>query len=378
MANNLGITNPTIGGSFDTWGQSNDDNIAAINKAFGDILTLTDTSGTVTLSQSQSNYAAMKFTGSGASLVTVAAIDDIGRLWFVNNARASGSVKFQCADGLGASVTLAAADRRFIYSDGTDCIDATLATLAIASVTGLQAALDAKQTLDASLTAYAALVTAADKGVYYSAADTPVTYDLTSFGRALGGYASEAALKSGVNLEANTDFYAPAGTDVALADGGTGASLTDPNADRIMFWDDSAGAVTWLVPTGAAFISATALYVYETIAIAVSDETTAITTGTAKVTFRMPYAFTITSVKASLSTASSSGLPTFDINEGGVTILSTKLSIDANEKTSTTAATAAVVSDAALAADAEMTIDIDVAGTGAKGAKVYLIGYRTA
>jgi hypothetical protein len=40
--------------------------------------------------------------------------------------------------------------------------------------------------------------------------------------------------------------YRPGGTDVALADGGTGASLTDPNADRIMFWDDSAGAVTWL------------------------------------------------------------------------------------------------------------------------------------
>jgi hypothetical protein len=45
---------------------------------------------------------------------------------------------------------------------------------------------------------------------------------------------------------AGTDYYAPGGTDVALADGGTGASLTDPNADRIMFWDDSAGGVTWL------------------------------------------------------------------------------------------------------------------------------------
>lgn len=31
-----------------------------------------------------------------------------------------------------------------------------------------------------------------------------------------------------------------------LANGGTGANLTDPGADRIMFWDDSAGAVTWL------------------------------------------------------------------------------------------------------------------------------------
>jgi hypothetical protein len=31
-----------------------------------------------------------------------------------------------------------------------------------------------------------------------------------------------------------------------LTNGGTGASLIDPNADRILFWDDSAGAVTWL------------------------------------------------------------------------------------------------------------------------------------
>lgn len=33
---------------------------------------------------------------------------------------------------------------------------------------------------------------------------------------------------------------------VPLANGGTGAALVDPNADRIMFWDDSAGAVTFL------------------------------------------------------------------------------------------------------------------------------------
>ena len=114
----------------------------------------------------------------------------------------------------------------------------------------------------------------------------------------------------------------------------------------------------------------------EVIAIAISDEETALTTGTAKVTFRMPFAMTLTAVRASLTTASTSGDPTFDINEGGTTILSTKLSIDANEKTSTTAATAAVISDTALADDAEITIDIDTAGTGAKGAKVYLIGRR--
>lgn len=112
------------------------------------------------------------------------------------------------------------------------------------------------------------------------------------------------------------------------------------------------------------------------IGLAISDETTALTTGTAKLTFRMPHAMTVTAVRMSLTTVSSSGTPTVDINEAGTTILSTKLSCDASEKTSTTAATAAVISDSSLADDAEITIDIDTAGTGATGAKVWLIGTR--
>lgn len=62
-------------------------------------------------------------------------------------------------------------------------------------------------------------------------------------------YAKSAGSWSVVtNLTGPAGSYSPGGTDVALADGGTGASLTDPNADRIMFWDDSAGQVTWLTP----------------------------------------------------------------------------------------------------------------------------------
>ncbi len=48
-------------------------------------------------------------------------------------------------------------------------------------------------------------------------------------------------------------------TDLALADGGTGASLSDPNADRILFWDDSAGAVGFLNPNTNLSISNTDL-----------------------------------------------------------------------------------------------------------------------
>lgn len=108
----------------------------------------------------------------------------------------------------------------------------------------------------------------------------------------------------------------------------------------------------------------------EHMIVAISDETTDLTTGTAKVTFRMPYAAMITAVRASLSTESSSGDPTFDINEDRISILSTKLTIDVNERTSMTAATSAVISDPNIDDDAEITIDVDVSGTGAKGAKI--------
>lgn len=114
------------------------------------------------------------------------------------------------------------------------------------------------------------------------------------------------------------------------------------------------------------------------IQLACSDETTALTTGTAKITFRMPCAMTLTEVRASLTTAQASGsILTVDINEDGTSILSTKLTIDNTELTSTTATTPAVISDSSLANDAQITIDIDQIGDGtATGLKVTLIGTR--
>jgi hypothetical protein len=114
------------------------------------------------------------------------------------------------------------------------------------------------------------------------------------------------------------------------------------------------------------------------IQLAASDETTALTTGTAKVTFRMPHAMTLTSVRASLTTAQASGsIFTVDINQGGSSVLGTKLTIDNTEKTSVTAATPATITTSALTDDAEITIDIDQIGNGsAKGLKITLIGTR--
>ena len=76
---------------------------------------------------------------------------------------------------------------------------------------------------------------------------------------ALPAFATGAPADVGLGNVTNNAQYFPGGTDVALADGGTGASLTDPNADRILFWDDSAGAVTWLTVGSNLSITATTL-----------------------------------------------------------------------------------------------------------------------
>lgn len=166
----------------------------------------------------------------------------------------------------------------------------------------------------------------------------------------------------------------------------TASGLTMATARLLGRTTASTGAVEELtagtgltLSAGSLAVNQSAVKPTESLIIAASDETTALTTGTAKVTFRMPYAFTLTAVRASVTTAPTGAVLTVDINEGGVSVLSTKLTIDISEKTSTTAATPAVISDSALADDAEITIDIDQIGSTIAGAglKVALIGTRT-
>jgi hypothetical protein len=157
----------------------------------------------------------------------------------------------------------------------------------------------------------------------------------------------------------------------------TGANITTAAGDVAEFVSDGSGA-NWRC-TGYRRANGQALASTSPpsdIIVALGDETTAITTGTAKVTIRAPRAMTLTKVKVSLTTASSSGLPQFDVKKNGTSIFSTKPTIDATEKTTETAATPAVFtggSTIAIAADDELTFDIVAAGTGAAGAKVTLV-----
>lgn len=84
-----------------------------------------------------------------------------------------------------------------------------------------------------------------------------VSFTFGAYAATLLNNANEAAFKAAVNLEAGTDFYSVSGANAAFqpldsdltaiaaltttAAGRSALVITDPNVDRIMAWDDSAG-----------------------------------------------------------------------------------------------------------------------------------------
>lgn len=116
--------------------------------------------------------------------------------------------------------------------------------------------------------------------------------------------------------------------------------------------------------------------VRETFKIDFGSETTAVAAGDGQKEFQMPYNFTITEVFATVKTASTSGIPSFQIVQNNLDLLSVALTIDAGEKTSRTATTAAVIADSTLDINGIIEFDIDAIGTDLKGLVIYLIGYQ--
>lgn len=113
--------------------------------------------------------------------------------------------------------------------------------------------------------------------------------------------------------------------------------------------------------------------------VPVSVQTGNLTATTGKWFMHVPYAFTLSGLTASVGTAPAAQAIIIDVNENGTTVMAaTKLSIDATETSSSTAASAAVISDPDIAADALLSIDVDQVGSGTTGANlaVTIFGYR--
>lgn len=107
-------------------------------------------------------------------------------------------------------------------------------------------------------------------------------------------------------------------------------------------------------------------------------DSTDLSTGTAKWSGRMPMpdGMTVTGVTCNLVTAATGSAVQIDINASGASILSTKITIDATELSSQTAATPPVISHTGLDFDELITMDIDQIGatTPGKGLKCLIIG----
>ena len=110
------------------------------------------------------------------------------------------------------------------------------------------------------------------------------------------------------------------------------------------------------------------------------DDATALAIGDGKFIFVVPAilnGWNLVGVEAHVTTVSSSGLPTYSIYNltDSVDMLSTSITIDANEYTSATAATPPVINGATddVATGDRIEINKDVAGTGEKGDEVLLI-----
>jgi hypothetical protein len=119
---------------------------------------------------------------------------------------------------------------------------------------------------------------------------------------------------------------------------------------------------------------------FEVFCFAVSDETTNITSGTAKLTLYWPYNFVATSVFIGVSTAPTGSNIIVDVNDhNGTTIFSSRPTILVNEFTSLTNGTQPVLATTTFTKGQKLTVDIDQAGStiAGKSLKVYIIGNKS-
>ena len=118
------------------------------------------------------------------------------------------------------------------------------------------------------------------------------------------------------------------------------------------------------------------------LVIACSDESTAITTGTSKVSFRMPFAMTLGSggsgLRANVNTAPTGSTIIIDVNKSGSSLMTTTLLSIATSATTSVGGTPPNITTTSLAADDLITIDFDQVGStiAGKGLKVIMIGVR--
>jgi hypothetical protein len=259
--NNLRLKEIATGDESGTWGTSTNTNLELIGEAFsyGVQEMAADANETFTMLDATADDVRsfyLKIT-SAVSLTATREItlgpNTVSKVWMIENAT-SGSQIITIKQGSGATVNVANGSKVMVVTDGA----------------GAGAAV-----FNANPTEIGGTVT--------SVGGTGTVQGLTLSGTVT----SSGNLTLGGSL-ADVDLTSQVTGNLPLANGGTGASLTDPDADRIFFWDDSTGATTFLTVGSGLQISDTTLSSTDAggtvTSVAVSGGTTGLTTSGGPVT----------------------------------------------------------------------------------------------
>jgi hypothetical protein len=314
--NNLRLKEITTGDEDGTWGTSTNTNLELITDGFsyGTKEIAADANETFTMPDATTDATRslyLKFT-SAVSLTATREItlgpNTVSKTWIIENATTGGQI-ITIKQGSGATVDVANGSKVMIVTDGAGAGAAVFnanptevgGTVTSVGGTGTVNGITLTGTVTSSgnLTLGGTLsnvnltsqvtgtlpVANGGTGVTSSTGTGAVVLSTSpTFTTPNLGTPSAATLTNATGLPLSTGVTG----QLPLASGGTGASLVDPNADRIFFWDDSAGATTFLTVGSGLQISDTTLSSTDAggtvTSVAVSGGTTGLTTSGGPVT----------------------------------------------------------------------------------------------
>lgn len=199
-----------------------------------------------------------------------------------------------------------------------------------------------------------------------------LTGNVTSVGNATtiaAGVVTNAMLAGSIDLATKVTGI------LGTTHGGAGSVTGIMKANGSGVVSQASSGTDYVIP-GAA--PANGVIVTENIQFACSDESTPLNTATGVITFRIPYGFTLTSLKASLTSAPTGQKLIVNINKNGVSIFSTLISIDIGSTTSVGASVPYVLSTTSFSSDDVITADITQVGSilAGTGLKLVMIGHQ--
>jgi len=314
--NNLRLKEITTGDEDGTWGTSTNTNLELITDGFsyGTKEIAADANETFTMPDATADATRslyLKFT-SAVDLTATREItlgpNTVSKTWIIENATTGGQI-ITIKQGSGATVNVPNGSKVMIVTDGAGA-GAAVFNANPTEVGGTVTSVGGTGTVN-GLTLTGTVTTSGNLTLGGTLANVDLTSQVTgTLPIANGGTGVTSSTGTGsVVLSSSPTLTTPdigtpsAGTltnatglplstgvtgQLPLANGGTGASLVDPDADRIFFWDDSAGSTAFLTVGSGLQISGTTLSSIDAggtvTSIDVSGGTTGLTTSGGPIT----------------------------------------------------------------------------------------------